>query len=107
MKWARRIVIASGMAAASLAVAPAVAGAACPNPYTCEPPTIAGNSTSVPPANAASSLPFSQPSSSPTTSSSSSSLPFTGADVAELAAIGTGAIVAGGLLMRRRRTANA
>ena len=39
------------------------------------------------------------------TASTTSSLPFTGADVAELAVIGTGAVLAGGLLMRRRRRA--
>lgn len=33
----------------------------------------------------------------------SSSLPFTGADVAELAAIGAGAVVLGGVLVRARR----
>jgi LPXTG-motif cell wall-anchored protein len=43
--------------------------------------------------------------SSPDGSSSngSSSLPFTGTDVAELAAIGGAAVLAGGLLSRRRR----
>ena len=34
-----------------------------------------------------------------------SSLPFTGADVAELAFVGTGAVLAGSVLMRRRRRA--
>jgi LPXTG-motif cell wall-anchored protein len=36
----------------------------------------------------------------------SASLPFTGADVGELAAIGAGAIVIGGVLARRRRSAS-
>ena len=36
----------------------------------------------------------------------SSSLPFTGADVEELAVVGAGAILAGGLLLRRRRMSN-
>jgi len=31
------------------------------------------------------------------------SLPFTGADVEELAVVGAGAVLAGGLLLRRRR----
>jgi len=33
----------------------------------------------------------------------SSSLPFTGADVVELSAVGIGAVLAGGMLARRRR----
>ncbi len=41
----------------------------------------------------------------PTPTATTSSLPFTGADVAELAVIGTGAVLAGGVLMRRRRRA--
>jgi LPXTG-motif cell wall-anchored protein len=35
-----------------------------------------------------------------------SSLPFTGADIGELAAVGVGAIVLGGVLARRRRSAS-
>ncbi len=42
-----------------------------------------------------------------TVSASSTSLPFTGADVEELAVLGLGAIVAGGVLMRRRRRMSA
>jgi LPXTG-motif cell wall-anchored protein len=37
------------------------------------------------------------------TTTGSSSLPFTGADVEELAVVGLGAVAAGGLLLRRRR----
>jgi LPXTG-motif cell wall-anchored protein len=37
--------------------------------------------------------------------SGSSSLPFTGADIEELAVVGAGAVLAGGLLLRRRRSA--
>ena len=37
------------------------------------------------------------------TSTGSSSLPFTGADIGELAVVGVGAVLAGGLLLRRRR----
>jgi len=41
----------------------------------------------------------------PTSSSSGlTSLPFTGADVEELAVVGVGALVVGGLLVRRRRS---
>jgi LPXTG-motif cell wall-anchored protein len=34
-------------------------------------------------------------------------LPFTGADVEEIAVVGLGAVLAGGLLMLRRRRSNA
>jgi LPXTG-motif cell wall-anchored protein len=45
------------------------------------------------------------PAVTPTPSSGGlTSLPFTGADVEELAVIGVGALVAGGLLVRRRRS---
>ena len=37
---------------------------------------------------------------------SSASLPFTGADIGELAVVGAGAIVVGGVLARRRRSAS-
>ena len=37
------------------------------------------------------------------TAATTSSLPFTGADVEEMAVVGLGAVLAGGLLMRRRR----
>ncbi len=103
MKWARRVLIGSAVAAASLMAAPAVAGAATTDCYKgCEPPTIASNSTGVQPSTSSSGLPFTQPSSS-STSSGSSSLPFTGADIEELAVIGAGAVIVGGLLNRRRR----
>jgi LPXTG-motif cell wall-anchored protein len=42
----------------------------------------------------------------PATSPSDAGLPFTGADIEQLAAIGGGAILAGALLVRRRRRAN-
>ncbi|MGO8872399.1 MAG: LPXTG cell wall anchor domain-containing protein [Acidimicrobiales bacterium] len=35
--------------------------------------------------------------------SSSTSLPFTGADIGELAVVGTGAVLAAAVLVRRRR----
>jgi LPXTG-motif cell wall-anchored protein len=38
-----------------------------------------------------------------TTTATTSSLPFTGADISELAVVGAGAVLAGGLLIRRRR----
>jgi LPXTG-motif cell wall-anchored protein len=39
-----------------------------------------------------------------TSPTGSSSLPFTGTDIEELAVIGAGAVLVGGLLIRRRRT---
>ncbi len=104
--WARRLMIGTGMAAVSLFVAPVAAHAADTGCYTnCTTPTIASN-------NGSPSLPFTAgPAQGPVTpasgepSSPSSSLPFTGADVEELAVIGVGAVVVGGLLMRRRRSA--
>ena len=98
LTWTQRICIGSGLALASMFAVPAVAGADSTCYTGCVPPTV--NATSVAP---------------PTTSGSgavahtsamvngSSSLPFTGADIGELAAVGAGAIVIGGLLARRRR----
>jgi LPXTG-motif cell wall-anchored protein len=50
-------------------------------------------------------LPYSSTTSAaaPTTPEGTSSLPFTGADVEELAVVGVAAVLAGGLLLRRRR----
>jgi len=97
LTWTQRICIGSGLALASMFAVPAVAGAA-PCYTGCVPSTVAGVSVT------------------PTTTSSggstahtsalvngSSSLPFTGADIGELAAVGAGAIVIGGVLVRRRR----
>ncbi|MGA2837666.1 MAG: hypothetical protein ABSF84_13810 [Acidimicrobiales bacterium] len=101
--WAQRICIGSGLALASVFAIPAVASASTPtaNCYTgCTPSTVANNNV-VPPTTS----PSSGDGSTTLTVSGSSSLPFTGADVGELAAIGVGAIVVGGVLARRRRTA--
>ena len=95
-----------------VSVAPGIAGAVTFSPQTmaCSstvtkncitPPTVSATST-VPP----SVLPYTA---SPTpgvtspTAATTSSLPFTGADVEEMAVVGLGAVLAGGLLMRRRR----
>jgi hypothetical protein len=93
LKWTQRICIGSSIAVASLFAVPAIAGAdTC---YTgCAPPAVANNSTVRPPTDAANTT---------ASVSGSSSLPFTGADVGELAAVGAGAIVVGGVLTRRRR----
>jgi len=48
-------------------------------------------------------LPATFSSTPPPATSPTTSLPFTGADVEELAVVGVGAVLAGSLLMRRRR----
>ncbi len=111
---ARRLLIASGMAVASMSLvsmAPGIAGAVSfsPQTMTCSstvtqncitPPKV--SATSVPP----SVLPYTvspTPGTTSPTAATTSSLPFTGADVEEMAVVGLGAVLAGGLLMRRRR----
>ena len=54
------------------------------------PPAVSGGSTTV---------------TASTQANGSSSLPFTGADIGELAVVGAGAVVAGVVLSRRRRSA--
>ncbi len=97
MTWTQRIGIASGLALASMFAVPAVAGAADSTCYTCVPATVAG--VSVTPTT----TPTTDGSRTSATVNGSSSLPFTGADIGELAAVGAGAIVIGGILARRRR----
>jgi hypothetical protein len=104
--WARRLLIGSGVAVASLIAVPSAAGAASCGSMSgvncsTKPPAIAGNSGTVKPT---SQLPatLGTGSSGPTTAPTTS-LPFTGADVEELAVVGAGAVLAGSLLMRRRR----
>ena len=103
MKWTQRICIGSSIALASVFAVPAVAGAVDPTCYpTCTPPTVSSNSL-VPSAPVA---PKVQPAHTTASVNGSSSLPFTGADIGELAAVGAGAIVLGGVLARRRRSAS-
>lgn len=108
MMWARRLLIGSGMTVASLALVSGVAGAAScgsMSGVSCSvTPTVSGVTSAPPVTSATSALPYESAAPSPT--AAPSSLPFTGADVAELAVIGAGAVVAGGLLARRRRTAD-
>jgi hypothetical protein len=110
MMWARRLIIGSGLAVTSLLVAPTVAGAAasCVSPSTMNEPgcvvTPAIAAASSTPA-AASALPFDGTPAATAPTSTTSSLPFTGADVEELAVVGAGAVLVGGLLIRRRRPA--
>jgi len=98
----KRICIGASMAVASLVAVPAAAGAVGTTCYTgCTPPTVSPNSTLPPP-------PSSGADGVHTSASvnGSSSLPFTGADIGELAVLGVGAVVAGGVLARRRRSAS-
>jgi LPXTG-motif cell wall-anchored protein len=107
--WARRLIVGASLAMASVAMVPGIASA---DTASCVPAgsvTEPGNCVTTPtvgndgndgvvqtPVAPVTSVP-------PTPTASTSSLPFTGADVAELAVIGTGAVLAGGVLMRRRR----
>jgi len=106
--WARRMIVGASLAVASMTMVPGIAGAdpasnCVPAGSVTEPsncvttPTVAGKTT-----DPVVQLPVTSGSSGakPT---STSSLPFTGADVAELAVLGTGAVLAGSVLMRRRR----
>jgi hypothetical protein len=106
MKWTQRICVSAGIALASVFVVPAVAGAAADSSCyaSCSPPTV--NNTSVPPPTTGPGSPTVQPVHTTVSVDGSSSLPFTGADIGELAAVGVGAIVLGGVLARRRRSAS-
>lgn len=124
----KRFLIGVCMAAASLTVASAAlvttgtAGAATGScvqsetmqlPPTCVVPPGVANTVSVP--TVAPTLPFTgtpgaaaPAASTPTpTVAATGGLPFTGADVEEIAVVGLGAVLAGGLLMLRRRRSNA
>jgi hypothetical protein len=97
------MLVASAAAALATFTVPAFAGTpADPGCYTCTPPQTKTTDPNQ--------LPFTAGGGSSTASnatqqqSSISSLPFTGADVEEIAAIGVGAVIAGGLLSRRRRS---
>jgi len=96
----------SGLALASLAMASGVAGAAdcgSMSGVNCSvTPTIAATS-STPTVQGTVGNPVPGTVSATSTSTGSSSLPFTGADIEELAVVGVGAVLAGGLLLRRRR----
>jgi hypothetical protein len=102
MSWTKRITISSGLALASLVAVPAVAGAAGCYP-TCTPSTVASTSV-LPPAS--STTHGTDPVHTTAQVNGSSSLPFTGADVGELAVIGAGAVAVGVVLTRRRRNAS-
>ena len=112
MKWAQRICIGSSIAVASLFAVPAVAGAdpGVTTTTSCYPnseqSTVAGTSV-VPPAPSGDGGSGVSGGAQTTASvNGSSSLPFTGADIGELAVVGVGAVVIGGVLARRRRSAS-
>ncbi|HEY5109916.1 MAG TPA: hypothetical protein VII96_09950 [Acidimicrobiales bacterium] len=100
MKWTQRICIGAGLAVTSMFAVPTVAGADTTCYTGCTPPTV--SPTSVPPPTTPSTEPVHT---AAATVNGSSSLPFTGADIGELAAVGIGAVVIGGVLARRRRSA--
>jgi hypothetical protein len=98
MTWTKRITLSAGLALTSLVAVPSVAGAT--GCYTgCTPPTVS-STLAVPP----STDPV-HPATTTAQVNGSSSLPFTGADIGELAAVGAGAVVVGVVLTRRRRSA--
>lgn len=98
------VLFATGMGVATMfealaTASPAYAGPTCTYPMaSCDP--FSGTSGSSEPVSS-NSEGSSAPSSS--TSASSSTLPLTGADLEQLAVVGAGAILIGGLVLRRRR----
>ena len=97
-KWAPRLMIGTGLVLTSMFAVPAVAGADSTCYTGCTPPNV---SPSVVPVSPTGTDPVHTTAS--TLANGSSSLPFTGADIGELAAVGSGAVVIGGVLARRRR----
>ncbi len=97
MIWVRRLMIGTGLVAASFLVAAPVAGAI--DTYTSTPPAVGSTVTALP----FTSEPPATGATGTATQLGSSSLPFTGADIGELAVIGVGAVAAGRLLLVRRR----
>jgi LPXTG-motif cell wall-anchored protein len=103
MMWTKRVLIGSGLAVASVLMVPAISGAAtnCVQTESMQEPTcvvvpaVNGTSGTVTPAPPGGSKRIDPV-------SGTTSLPFTGADVEELAVLGAGAVLAGGLLLRRR-----
>jgi LPXTG-motif cell wall-anchored protein len=98
LTWTKRMGIGTGIALASIFAVPNVVGAASTTCYTaCTPPTVSPNTVAPPSTDGP------QTAASTTIANGSSTLPFTGADIGELAAVGIGAVVIGGVLTRRRR----
>ena len=112
--WARRLIVGASLAVASVAMVPGIASAdtatgcvaagSVTEPGNCVTiPTVGGGGNTGAVQTPVAPVSSVDPTPTPTPTTSTSSLPFTGADVAELAVIGTGAVLAGGVLMRRRR----
>ncbi len=99
MKWTQRICIGAGLAVTSLLVVPTVAGADATCYTNCQPPAVSPSSVPISDGTGQGST----AASTTNLADGSSSLPFTGADIGELAAVGVGAVVIGGVLTRRRR----
>lgn len=98
--WARRLLIGSGFALASVIAVPSVAGASgCGSMSgpTCSVTQTVGATSTTPPTQSPAAV------SPATTPASSSSLPFTGADIEQMAGVGVGAVLLGSILIRRRR----
>ena len=103
MKWTKRICMATGIAVTSMVAVPTIAGADSTCYTGCTPPKVSPVAVVVPPTTTIRTDPV-RTRAVATTTNGSSSLPFTGVDVGELAAVGIGAVVIGGVLTRRRRT---
>jgi LPXTG-motif cell wall-anchored protein len=101
--------IGAGVTVASVLMVPTVSGASCVQTESMTEPTC----TVVPVVSGTSTTPTVAPTVTPVTTvvtpkgpdpvATTTSLPFTGADVEELAVVGAGAVLAGGLLLRRRK----
>jgi LPXTG-motif cell wall-anchored protein len=116
--WTRRVAAGAAVGAIVVLLSAGTAGAAgstpsgCVIPQTMDEPTCVVAPVVVASSNSPS-LPFTgttpatgpavTPAAATPPSASPTSLPFTGADVEELAVVGVGAVLAGTLLLRRRR----
>jgi hypothetical protein len=82
--------VAAVPAAAAFADAPTTCYTGCSTAMTSPPPTVPTPLVTTPTVE-------------PKAQSTASSLPFTGADIEEMAAVGAGALLVGGLMVRRSR----
>jgi LPXTG-motif cell wall-anchored protein len=98
MKWSQRICIGAGLVVTSMFAVPTVAGADTTCYIGCTPSAVSPAAVTPPAPTGSEGV-----NSTAATTNGSSSLPFTGADIGELAAVGLGAVVIGGVLTRRRR----
>ena len=107
MNWTQRVCIGAGLAVTSMFAVPAVAGADTTCYTGCTPPSVSPTSVPTPTTSPTNDAPGTGTNgvtpAATTLANGSSSLPFTGADIGELAAVGAGAVVIGGVLARRRR----